>query len=70
MAAEKRDISVVLGQMLEGLNQSSACASGLIHNRQDSRWFHIRDIIEAARAMIVAECVDPMMANKGPQNGN
>lgn len=68
MTQKIRDISIVLGEMLEGLNESAACCSGMIHTRPDSHWFFLRDITEAMKAMVVDQIVDPMMANKSVSN--
>ena len=61
---EERCVEAILGQMLEGISQSSGAAGHLIHQRQDSRWFHIRDILEATRLMISADAVEPLLETK------
>lgn len=62
MTQVAREIPVVLGEMLQGMNEAAACCSGMIGSRPDSQWFFLRDVIEACRAMIVDQCVDPMLA--------
>lgn len=59
----QRDISIVLGEMLQGINEAAACCSGMIQTRPDSQWFFLRDVTEAMRAMIVDQVVDPMMSS-------
>jgi hypothetical protein len=61
---QQRTKAIILGQMLEGLNQATGAAGHLIHHRQDARWFNIRDILEAVKAMLVAEAVEPMFQSQ------
>ena len=64
-----RDVAIVIGELLEDLNDSAACCSGMISLRPDHHWLLLRDMFHATKAMIVSEIVDPMMANSGAQNG-
>lgn len=59
-----RTKEIVLGQMLEGLNQASGGSRHMLHHHQDSRWFNIIAIIEAVHRLIVAQAVDPMLVPK------
>lgn len=61
---KERTLPIVLGQFLEGITQAMGGATHMIHHHQDSRWFHIRAILEAVHQMIVAEVIDPMMKSK------
>ncbi len=58
---QERTVELILGEMLEGLNQASGGASHLIHQRRDARWFHIRDILEATKVMISMDAVEPLL---------
>ena len=60
---QERSVELILGEMLEGLNQSAGAAGHLIHNRRDARWFHIRDILEATKVMISMDAVEPLLAS-------
>ncbi len=59
----QRDEATILGDMLQGLNEAAACTSGMIHVRPDSKWFFLRDMAEALKAMVVDLVVDPMMSS-------
>lgn len=64
-----RDKVVVLGQLLEGINQSSGAATLLIHHQQNLFWMKVRDLLEALKAGIVSDSVDPLMKPKDITKG-
>ncbi len=64
MSNHSRSKEAILGQLLEGLNQSSGAASLLLHHQQNIFWMKMRDIIELAKAGIVSDSVDPLLKPK------
>lgn len=57
----ERTTPIILGQFLEGINESAGAARHLLHHQQRSNWFHVVSILEAVHRMIVAEVVDPLL---------
>lgn len=64
MTKPLRDKTIVLGQLLEGLNQSSGAAGLLIHHQQNVNWMKTRAILEAVKRMVIAYSVEPMLKPK------
>jgi hypothetical protein len=61
---EIRTKELILGNLLEGLNQASGAASLLIHHQQNTFWMRMRDVLELTKAGIVSYSVDPLLKPK------
>lgn len=61
-----RPKEVVLGQLLEGINQSAGAAGLLTHHQQNVQWMKIRMILESIKGLIIAQSVEPLMKPKKP----
>lgn len=64
---QERSKEIILGQLLEGLNQSAGAASHMIHHHQDTRWFKPRAILEATVRLITQYSVEPLLKPKTKQ---
>lgn len=64
---QERSKEIILGQLLEGLNQSAGAAGHMIHHHQDTRWFKTRAILEAVVRVVVAQSVEPLITPKKPE---
>lgn len=63
----ERPKEIILGQLLEGLNQAAGASGHMIHHHQDTRWFKTRAILEAVVRLVVAQSVEPLITPKKPE---
>ena len=69
MTELNRPKELILGQFLEGLNQSAGAASLLIHHQQNTQWMRIRTVLETVKQICVTTAVDPILKPKKSQAG-
>lgn len=58
---------IILGQILEGLNQAAGAAGLLIHHQQNTYWMGLRGLLEAVKGQIVSYSVEPLLKPKPPE---